>query len=76
MNHRVNAIVHALPACPECFAPSLYPCADMRGVCEPHRIRLRVKRGEVFVIERTVAKAKRKLRVLEALTSVGERRRP
>jgi hypothetical protein len=35
-----------------------------------------VKRGEVFVIERTVAKAKRKLRVLEALTSVGERRRP
>lgn len=78
MNHNVNAIVHKLPECPECGALPEKPCVAARGLftpIAPHDIRLRVKAGEVFVIEAEDARALNKLKAVRELAGViGARR--
>lgn len=68
MNHRFNARLAKLPACPECNAFELCPCVTSSGsVRAPHRVRERMAAGEIFVISERVAKRARLLRRLRDL---------
>lgn len=50
MNHVVNARVHKLPFCPECFSARCKPCTNQNGTNRaPHRVRLLVVDGLVVV---------------------------
>lgn len=75
MNHRVNAVVHKLPECPECDAAALEPCHERGLQREPHRVRQRVASGELFVIRRSTAKAKGRVRLLTELVAAMAVRR-
>jgi hypothetical protein len=77
MNHRVNARVHKLPKCDECGARAEEPCVTAPGLTterEPHEIRLKVKRGDVFVVSAEDARAARKLRTIQELVELIHRR--
>lgn len=49
MNHTINARVHRLPFCPECFAKRCDPCLEHGRVRAPHRVRQLVADGLVVV---------------------------
>lgn len=50
MNNAVNARVHKLPFCPECFAKRLKPCTNPNGTTrDPHNVRELVALGLVTV---------------------------
>lgn len=69
MNHALNAKLHRLPECPECDALALLPCTEHNRPREPHRVRLRIAAGDLFIVSRTVAKAKGKVRILTELVA-------
>lgn len=76
MNHKFNAYLNRLPACPECGAAALQPCTTIAGgaqVREPHRVRQRVADGEVFVVEVKDARKARKARALNELVAAIQR---
>ncbi len=68
MNHRANAWFHKLPACVECDAAANSPCVTPSGQArEPHRVRVRIKVGDLFVISEADARAAHRLRAIREL---------
>jgi hypothetical protein len=80
MNHRVNALLHAYPRCPECGAFESTPCRSATGVVRsPHKVRLKVADGSIIVINVDDARLAKKIRAArelgETVTIRAERRR-
>jgi len=77
MNHKMNAIFHKLPECPECGAAALQPCVISGSVLlgsqprSPHAIRQKMVDGLVFVITPEQAKRKGMLRAIRELAGVS-----
>lgn len=58
VNWRLSAKIHRLPVCPECNAFESCPCTTSRAIPrEPHRVRMRIAAGELFVITPDEARA-------------------
>lgn len=74
MNHRFNAMLHRLPACPECDAAALMPCTSSSGAeREPHRCRQRMVDGDIFVVDAGAARRAHKLRAIRELVATVNR---
>ena len=74
-DHRLNAELRKLPACPECGVPALCACRNSQGfTCHPHRSRERVAAGELFAITASDARAAHQLRAIRELAATINRK--
>src|SRR5688572_2546461 len=76
-NHHLNARSHHERWCPECDAKDDEACRDENGRARaPHRMRQRMRDGELFVVHRDDALASRKLKAfIQLVATIATRAR-